>query len=107
NSGAPAPTMPQRRRTIVPLLIVALAVVVLLVLMTKFRLNGFIALLTVAIGVALWGSSSGNLAIDGEKVGIDAIPKIITSGLGDQLCHTLLVIVIGEIDTYVIGVTCA
>lgn len=86
-----------------PLLIVALAVVVLLVLMTKFRLNGFIALLTVAIGVALWGASSGNLAIDGENVGIDAIPKIVASGLGDQLSHTLIVIGLGAMVGRVVG----
>src|SRR5699024_11592519 len=61
----------------------------------KFRLNGFIALLTVAIGVALWGASTGNLAIDGENVGIDAIPNIVASGLGDQLSHTLIVIGLG------------
>src|SRR5690625_7299527 len=71
--------------------------------MTKFRLNGFIALLTVAIGVALWGASTGNLAIDGENVGIDAIPKIVASGLGDQLSHTLIVIGLGAMVGRVVG----
>lgn len=86
-----------------PLLIVALAVVVLLVLMTKFKLNGFIALLTVAAGVALWGAGTGRLAVEGESVGVDAIPDIIATGLGGQLAHTLIVIGLGAMIGRVIG----
>ena len=86
-----------------PLLIVALAVAVLLVLMTKFRLNGFIALLTVAIGVAFWGAGTGNLSVDGEAVGLDAIPGIIATGLGGQLSHTLIVIGLGAMVGRVVG----
>src|SRR5699024_12794925 len=60
--------------------------------MTKFKLNGFIALLTVAAGVALWGAGTGRLAVEGESVGVDAIPDIIATGLGGQLAHRLILI---------------
>lgn len=86
-----------------PLLIVALAVALLLVLMTKFKLNGFIALLSVAILVALWGAGTGVLTYEGEPADVSAIPNILADGLGGQLAHTLLVIGIGAMIGRVMG----
>ena len=47
-----------------PLLIVAIAVALLLILMTKYKLNGFVALLIVSVLVAGWGALSGVLTVD-------------------------------------------
>jgi H+/gluconate symporter-like permease len=62
-----------------PLLIVALAVVLLLVMMIKFRINGFIALFLAALFVGLARGLS--------------LPKIydaIVTGVGDQLDELIL-----------------
>jgi Gnt-I system high-affinity gluconate transporter len=67
-----------------PLLIVALAVVLLLVLMTKFRINGFIALFLAAVFVGLARGLS--------------LPKIydaIVTGVGDQLDELILILGFG------------
>lgn len=73
-------------------LIVAVAVVVLLILMTKFKFNGFIALLIVAVGVALI-----------EGIELSDIPSILAKGVGGQLGDTLLVIGIGAMIGRVMG----
>lgn len=73
-------------------LIVAIAVVILVFLMTKLKFNGFIALLLVAVGVALV-----------EGIQIDQIPDIIEEGVGSQLGGTLLVIGIGAMIGRVMG----
>lgn len=78
-----------------PLLIVGIAVVLLLVLMMKFKLNGFIALMIVAILVALWGVATGNLQADGEPLGLGDIPGLLEDGLGGQLGGTAIVIGLG------------
>src|SRR5579875_3154977 len=67
-----------------PLLVVALAVVLLLVLMTKFRLNGFIALFLVAVLVGL-----------ARGMPIDKIYGSITDGVGGQLDETILTLGFG------------
>ena len=44
-----------------PLVVVALAVALLILLMTKTKLNGFLALLTVAALVGVWAAAAGVL----------------------------------------------
>lgn len=75
-----------------PLVVVAVGVVVLLVLMTKLRFNGFIALLLVAIGVGLI-----------EGISVDKIPEVLEDGVGGQLGGTLLVIGLGAMIGRVMG----
>ena len=60
-----------------PLVIVALAVALLIFLMTKMKLNGFIALLLTATLVGIWAALTGNLTVDDESVGISAIADIL------------------------------
>ena len=60
-----------------PMVIVGLSVVVLLVLMMKFKLNGFISLLLVSALVALWAVATGNFSVDGESAGLAQIPEVI------------------------------
>ncbi|MFC9933768.1 gluconate:H+ symporter [Glutamicibacter sp. NPDC127525] len=86
-----------------PLLVVALAVVVLLILMMRFKLNGFIALILVATLVAFWAVATGSLSVDGEPAGIADIPEIITEGLGGQLGSTAVVIGLGAMIGRVMG----
>jgi Gnt-I system high-affinity gluconate transporter len=75
-----------------PLLTVAIAVAVLLVLMTKLKFNGFIALLLVAVAVGLV-----------QGLPMDSIPKVLADGIGGQLDDTLLVIGIGAMFGRVMG----
>lgn len=76
----------------------------LLVLMMKFKLNGFIALMIVAILVALWGVATGNLATDeGEVLGLGDIPGLLEDGLGGQLGGTAIVIGLGAMIGRVMG----
>jgi Gnt-I system high-affinity gluconate transporter len=86
-----------------PLIIVGLAVLLLLFLMMKLKLNGFVALMTVAVLVALWGVATGNLAQDGEKLGLGSIPGLLEDGLGDQLGGTAVVIGLGAMIGRVMG----
>jgi len=86
-----------------PLLIVALAVVVLLILMMRFKLNGFISLILVATLVAFWAVATDSLTIDGEAAGIADIPEIIADGLGGQLGGTAIVIGLGAMIGRVMG----
>lgn len=67
-----------------PLLVVALAVVLLLFLMTKLRLNGFIALFGVAVVVGLL-----------RGMPLDKIYTSITDGVGGQLDETILTLGFG------------
>jgi len=67
-----------------PLVIVALAVVLLLVMMTRFKINGFIALFVAALFVGVARGMS--------------LPKIydaIVSGVGDQLDELILILGFG------------
>lgn len=86
-----------------PLVIVGIAVLLLLVLMMKFKLNGFISLMIVAILVALWGVATGNLQADGEPLGLGDIPGLLEDGLGGQLGGTAIVIGLGAMIGRVMG----
>ncbi|WP_129660132.1 gluconate:H+ symporter [Rothia uropygialis] len=86
-----------------PLLIVAVAVALLLILMTKFKLNGFVALLIVSVLVASWGALSGVLTLDDKPATVADIPDIIGSGMGGQLEETLAVIGIGAMIGRILG----
>jgi Gnt-I system high-affinity gluconate transporter len=67
-----------------PLVVVALAVGILLLLMTKFRLNGFVALIIVAILVGVLRGMS-----------LDDIYKSILDGIGGQLDDLVLILGFG------------
>ncbi|MGO1181905.1 MAG: gluconate:H+ symporter [Micrococcaceae bacterium] len=86
-----------------PLLMVGLAVIVLLVLMMRFKLNGFLSLLIVASLVALWASLTGQLTLDGESASIADIPEILALGMGGQLGETAIVIGLGAMIGRVMG----
>ncbi|MGY1577557.1 gluconate:H+ symporter [Streptomyces sp. MN13] len=75
-----------------PLVVVGISVLVLLLLMTKLRLNGFAALLLVAVGVAL-------------VRGIPAaeIPDVLAEGIGGQIGDTMLTIGLGAMVGRVMG----
>jgi Gnt-I system high-affinity gluconate transporter len=67
-----------------PLFIVALAVVLLLVLMTKFRINGFIALFLAALFVGL-----------ARGLSLTKIYDAMVTGVGDQLDELILILGFG------------
>src|SRR5699024_5212538 len=94
---------PKSLEKLMPFLVVALAVVVLLILMMRFKLNGFVSLLTVAILVALWAVFTGELTVEGETAGLAEIPDILASGLGNQLGETAIVIGLGAMIGRVMG----
>ncbi|MFD5402294.1 gluconate:H+ symporter [Streptomyces griseorubiginosus] len=75
-----------------PLLVVGISVLVLLFLMTKLRLNGFVALLLVAVGVALV-----------QGMGLRDIPDVLSDGIGDQIGDTMLTIGLGAMVGRVMG----
>jgi Gnt-I system high-affinity gluconate transporter len=75
-----------------PLVVVGISVVVLLLLMTKLRLNGFAALLLVAVGVALV-----------RGIPLEKIPDVLSAGIGDQVGDTMLTIGLGAMVGRVMG----
>lgn len=75
-----------------PLVVVGISVLVLLFLMTKLRLNGFAALLLVAVGVALV-----------QGIGLEEIPDVLSEGIGDQIGDTMLTIGLGAMVGRVMG----
>ncbi|MFI1728152.1 gluconate:H+ symporter [Streptomyces acidicola] len=75
-----------------PLVVVGISVLVLLVLMTKLRLNGFAALLLVAVGVALV-----------QGIGLEDIPDVLSEGIGSQIGDTMLTIGLGAMVGRVMG----
>lgn len=75
-----------------PLVIVGISVLVLLFLMTKLKINGFVALLVVAVAVGLV-----------EGLPLADIPGILADGVGGQLDDTLLVIGLGAMIGRVMG----
>ncbi|MFI9353806.1 gluconate:H+ symporter [Streptomyces lydicus] len=75
-----------------PLVVVGISVLILLFLMTKLKLNGFIALLLVAVGVALV-----------EGVSVEKIPDVLAEGVGGQTGDTMLVIGLGAMVGRVMG----
>ncbi|MFT0848646.1 gluconate:H+ symporter [Actinomycetaceae bacterium L2_0104] len=86
-----------------PLVIVALAVALLIFLMTKMKLNGFIALLLTATLVGIWAAATGSLTVDGEPVGVSAIAEILENGIGGQMKSTLVVVGLGAMIGRVMG----
>ncbi|MEU6230027.1 gluconate:H+ symporter [Streptomyces sp. NPDC047042] len=75
-----------------PLLVVAISVLILLLLMTRFRLNGFAALLLVAVGVALV-----------RGIPVATIPDVLSDGIGGQIGDTMLTIGLGAMVGRVMG----
>ncbi|MFF4248870.1 gluconate:H+ symporter [Streptomyces sp. NPDC001822] len=75
-----------------PLLVVGISVLVLLLLMTRLKLNGFAALLFVAVGVALV-----------QGIPVADIPDILSEGIGDQIGDTMLVIGLGAMVGRIMG----
>lgn len=75
-----------------PLVVVGISVLVLLFLMTKLRLNGFAALLLVAVGVGLV-----------QGIGVEKIPDVLAEGIGGQIGDTMLTIGLGAMVGRVMG----
>ncbi|MGW0705604.1 gluconate:H+ symporter [Streptomyces sp. NPDC002643] len=75
-----------------PLLIVGVSVLILLLLMTRLRLNGFAALLLVAVGVALV-----------RGIPVATIPDVLSEGIGGQIGDTMLTIGLGAMVGRVMG----
>ncbi|MET7648609.1 gluconate:H+ symporter [Streptomyces sp. NPDC005426] len=75
-----------------PLLVVAISVLVLLFLMTRLKLNGFAALLIVAVGVALV-----------QGIPVAGIPDVLSEGIGGQIGDTMLTIGLGAMVGRVMG----
>ncbi len=75
-----------------PLLVVGISVLILLLLMTKLKLNGFAALLLVAVGVGLV-----------RGIPVMDIPDVLSGGIGDQIGDTMLTIGLGAMVGRVMG----
>ncbi|MDH6221625.1 gluconate:H+ symporter [Streptomyces pseudovenezuelae] len=75
-----------------PLLVVGISVLLLLLLMTRLKLNGFAALLLVAVGVALV-----------RGIPVATIPDVLSEGIGDQIGDTMLTIGLGAMVGRVMG----
>ncbi|MFI6092933.1 gluconate:H+ symporter [Streptomyces sp. NPDC051218] len=75
-----------------PLVVVGVSVVILLFLMTRLKLNGFAALLLVAVGVALV-----------QGIPVATIPDVLSEGIGGQIGDTMLVIGLGAMVGRVMG----
>ncbi|MDQ8703932.1 gluconate:H+ symporter [Streptomyces sp. LHD-70] len=75
-----------------PLLVVGISVLVLLLLMTRLKLNGFAALLLVAVGVALV-----------RGIPVAEIPEVLSEGIGGQIGDTMLTIGLGAMVGRVMG----
>jgi Gnt-I system high-affinity gluconate transporter len=75
-----------------PLVVVGISVLILLLLMTRLRLNGFAALLLVAVGVAVV-----------RGIPLTDIPDVLSTGIGDQIGDTMLTIGLGGMVGRVMG----
>ncbi|MFG2026715.1 gluconate:H+ symporter [Streptomyces sp. NPDC048825] len=75
-----------------PLVVVGISVLVLLFLMTKLKLNGFAALLLVAVGVGLV-----------QGIPLEKIPEVLSEGIGGQIGDTMLTIGLGAMVGRVMG----
>ncbi|ALV31842.1 hypothetical protein AS200_07210 [Streptomyces sp. CdTB01] len=75
-----------------PLVVVGISVLILLLLMTRFRLNGFAALLLVAVGVALV-----------QGIPLEKISDVLAEGIGGQIGDTMLTIGLGAMVGRVMG----
>ncbi|MFC8824141.1 gluconate:H+ symporter [Streptomyces sp. NPDC057137] len=96
-SHAPAPSRTTVRRTVqrgtaMPLVVVGISVLILLLLMTKLRLNGFAALLLVAVGVGIV-----------QGIPLEKIPDVLSEGIGGQIGDTMLTIGLGAMVGRVLG----
>nr|WP_276311342.1 gluconate:H+ symporter [Streptomyces scopuliridis] len=88
----PATRPTVQRGTDMPLLVVGISVLILLFLMTKLRVNGFAALLLVAVGVGLV-----------QGIPVAEIPDILSDGIGGQIGDTMLTIGLGAMVGRVMG----
>ncbi|MEV0781042.1 gluconate:H+ symporter [Streptomyces sp. NPDC050433] len=75
-----------------PILVVGVSVLILLLLMTRLRVNGFAALLLVAVGVALV-----------QGIPVATIPDVLSEGIGGQIGDTMLTIGLGAMIGRVMG----
>lgn len=75
-----------------PLVVVGISVLILLFLMTKVKLNGFAALLLVAVGVAVV-----------QGIPLEKIPDTLSEGIGGQIGDTMLTIGLGAMVGRVMG----
>ncbi|WP_326573172.1 gluconate:H+ symporter [Streptomyces sp. NBC_00481] len=75
-----------------PLIVVGISVLILLLLMTRLKLNGFAALLLVAVGVALV-----------RGIPVATIPDVLSEGIGGQIGDTMLTIGLGAMVGRVMG----
>ncbi|RVU27867.1 gluconate permease [Streptomyces antnestii] len=75
-----------------PLVVVGISVLVLLFLMTRLRMNGFAALLLVAVGVALV-----------QGIPAATVPDVLSEGIGGQIGDTMLTIGLGAMVGRVMG----
>ncbi|MFE0132632.1 gluconate:H+ symporter [Streptomyces sp. NPDC059037] len=75
-----------------PLVVVGISVSILLLLMTRLRLNGFAALLLVAVGVAVV-----------RGIPLEKIPDVLSEGIGGQIGDTMLTIGLGAMVGRVMG----
>ncbi|WP_369255772.1 gluconate:H+ symporter [Streptomyces sp. R35] len=75
-----------------PLVVVGISVLILLLLMTRLKLNGFAALLLVAVGVALV-----------RGIPVATIPDVLSEGIGGQIGDTMLTIGLGAMVGRVMG----
>ncbi len=67
-----------------PLVVVGISVLVLLLLMTKLKINGFVALLFVSVAVALV-----------QGIPMAEIPDVLSKGIGGQLGDSVITIGLG------------
>jgi Gnt-I system high-affinity gluconate transporter len=75
-----------------PLVVVGIGVLVLLLLMTKLRVNAFLSLLVVAAGVGLV-----------QGIPAAKLPDTLTSGLADQMGSVMTIIALGAMVGRVMG----
>ncbi|MEU0471841.1 gluconate:H+ symporter [Streptomyces olivaceus] len=75
-----------------PLVVVGISVLILLLLMTRVKLNGFAALLLVAVGVAVV-----------QGIPVAEIPDVLSEGIGGQIGDTMLVIGLGAMVGRIMG----
>ncbi|MFC9428095.1 gluconate:H+ symporter [Streptomyces sp. NPDC056987] len=75
-----------------PLVVVGISVLVLLFLMTRLKLNGFAALLLVAVGVAVV-----------QGIPLTEIADVLSEGIGGQIGDTMLTIGLGAMVGRVMG----
>ncbi|MFF0462778.1 gluconate:H+ symporter [Streptomyces mexicanus] len=75
-----------------PLVVVGISVLVLLLLMTKLKINGFVALLFVSVAVALV-----------QGIPMAEIPDVLSKGIGGQLGDSVITIGLGAMIGRVMG----